>query len=41
MSVLKFSDGMPERKEKEILYPEELLGRTCGECLGKEKKGKK
>lgn len=38
MSEIKFSDGIPERKERYMnhdifRYPEELIDKTCGGCV--------
>jgi len=38
MSKIKFSDGIPERKERYMnndifRYPEELLDKKCGGCV--------
>lgn len=34
MSEIRFSDGIPEREDREkIIYPEELLDKKCGGCM--------
>ena len=35
MSEIKFSDGIPKRREdfSRIIYPEELLDKKCGGCV--------
>ena len=35
MSEIRFSDGIPDRREElpKIIYPEELLDKKCGGCV--------
>ena len=46
MSEIRFSDGIPERKERYndgevFIYPEEIIGKKCGGCVRCEKRDRK